>query len=425
MTHQYQTLLREYTTPTLPGFITACLNLVSPKSAAKNVGASDTLVESVFRSFALLLPRHTTLFRPFVAQVRTLTRRYLAPTFTDGILISKSLIQAAQQLFVLLHQTVAKGGGGEEWGKSFRDLIRGVHATADNVFRGVVEDWESSAGYTPQSIDFNQQPAGGGQNAEDLPGWEGIHAGMERLRGLLNLLSVYFQVETSTPVAVPLGSVVDLIIRILSVASPTPSELPASKGGPRVNPAIDRDEKDALWSGLPQIYVATLEVIESLVDRFGDASLPLSQGLVMQVCWVYMYGRHASEFRQATYNIITKLLPYTSQSLAKNQIVKLYGIIRDCCSDAQGSYAALTGGFSPAPDRPGAQASISNQNADTFLRKSSDTFDSQTLVEPDRAYGHTQSQQFRHAFKCLESVHWTIRSPPTKYRTSSFSGIPS
>ncbi|RAL60139.1 hypothetical protein DID88_000764 [Monilinia fructigena] len=171
MTHQYQTLVREITTPTLPTFVTSCLNLISSKPS---LDMSSSIVETVFQSFTMLLPRHTTIFRPFASQLRAVTRPYLACTLCDKGHVSLSVKDGARKLVVVLHQTVAKNGGGEEWGKAVRDLVQDIHVTADQVFRAVVEDWESTAGYIAEPVNVNEELSGGARTPEDLSRWTGI-----------------------------------------------------------------------------------------------------------------------------------------------------------------------------------------------------------------------------------------------------------
>lgn len=372
MTQQYPTLLREITTPTLPGFITSSLSLVT----AKNSSTTAATIEAVFQAFTKLLPRHPTLYRPFVTQIRAATKLYLAPTSADQALVPLSLQVAAQRLTILLHQTVAKGGGGEQWGKSFRELIREVHITADNVLRAVLEDWESTAGFVEAGVDLNGEISGGGRSLEDLSAWTGIVAGTERLKGLLHFLYTYFKVETSTPVAIPLGAVVDLIVRLLSVAIPA-TDANRSREGPRLNPAVDRDEKDALWSYMPEIYVATLELIDSMVDRLQGNLMSLSPGLLSQISWVFAHGKHSSRFRNIGYQVITKLLTLSGMSLNKAQVSKLNLIIRTCCNDLQGS--ARTSEVSRSEPRT---VNGSSQVADSFLQQPMDSIDTMVLTDP-------------------------------------------
>ena len=372
MTHQYQTLLREITTPTLPGFITSCLNLMSSKSSS----AASSTIEIVFQSFLKLMPRHTTIYRPFASQIRASTKLYLAPTSSDQILIPQSLQDAAQRLTILLHQTVAKGGGGAEWGKSFRELFKEVHVTADNVLRAVIEDWESTAGYIGLAINSDQEISGGGRSQDDLSAWAGVSAGVERLIGLLQFLSTYFKVGTSTPVTIPLGAVTDLIVRLLSVAIPA-TESSKNREGPRLNPAIDRDEKDVLWSYMPQIYVSTLTLIDAMAERLKGNFTSLSQGLLTQLSWVFVHGKHSSEFRQSAYQVLAKLLELSGKSLTKPQVSKLNIIIRTCCNDLQESVGLL---HDPKADNKPANGS--SQVVDSFLQKPSNSTDATIITDP-------------------------------------------
>jgi len=300
----------------------------------------------------------------------------------------------------MLHQTVAKGGGGEEWGKSFRELLKGVHVTADIVFRAVIEDWESTAGYVPETADVNQITSGGGRTPDDLSSWSSINAGAERLIGLLSFLSTYFAVETSTPVAIPLGAVADLIVRVLSVSIPS-AESSKTREGPRLNPAVDRDEKDVLWSHMPHIYCATLVLIESMADRLGAIFVPLAQGLLNQVVWVFNHGKHNLDFRQTAYRIIAKLLKLSGQSLGKLQVSKFGSIIRVCCKDLQGSesMSSILNTETKITNGPG-------QIADTFLRQPNDLIDATLFTDP--AVTETAQNLLPLIISCIPQQHLDI-----------------
>lgn len=360
MTHRYQTLLREITTPTLPTFVTSCLNLVSQKKA---VGPTS-LEEGVFQSFAMLVPRHTTVFRPFASQIRSAVRPYLAPTLSDQFFVSSSLRNSARALAVILHQTAAKNTGGEEWGKAVRELIKDIHATSDLVFRAVVEDWESIAGYIGEAIDVNQELQGDGVG-DALPLWTGIHAGVERLTGRLELLAEYFRMETAAPVAISLGLIMDMVTRMLSIPIPM-SESSTSNRGARLHPAIDRDEKDGLWAGMPQVYVAALQLVDALAVRLEDNFLPLALESYDQLAWVFEYGKHSPEFRLMAYNVTAKTLSHIGQSLNQIQCGKVAAIVQACCTDLQETYMHEEG------NAPNGMVQKEN-NADAFLRSKINT----------------------------------------------------
>jgi pre-rRNA-processing protein RIX1 len=331
MTHQYPTIIREITTPTLPGFITSCLNLVS---AQPGFGTPSSLTEMVFRSFATLLPHHTTIFRPFTTQIRDATRSYLAPTISENIFAPLTLQESARFLCVVLHQTAAKNAAGEEWGKTVRGLIKAIHNTADNVFRAIIEDWESTSGHVSEQMDPGKELAGGGETPEDYPSWSGIFSGTERLTGLLETLTAYLLYPTSTAVTIPLGEVLDLISRILSVAT-QPPESAANLGDVRFNTAIDRDERDGLWGGMPQIHVSTLRIVTTLADSMPDSFISIAPGLLDQLAWLFPYGSSIPEFRSASYAPFAKILIHAGRSFDKSQVGKLGRLIRKCCNDIQ------------------------------------------------------------------------------------------
>ncbi|KAG9235389.1 rRNA processing/ribosome biogenesis-domain-containing protein [Amylocarpus encephaloides] len=362
MTHQYPTLLREITTPTLPTFITSCLNLIT---SHHKTDLLPSLAETIFRSFTTLLPRHTTLYRPFTSQLRTVTRPYLAPTFSDGLFVPFSLKESARRLVVISHQTAAKNNGGEEWGKAVRESVKAIHVTADHVFRAVVEDWETTAGYIPETINVNDELSGGGFTADDFSPWNGISSGVERLRGLLELLAEYFRYSTSSPVCIPLEALVDLISRLLSIAVPSGSL--SGQGNVRLHPAIGRDEKDGLWCGVPEIHVATLELVDSLAGRLQDNFMSFAPIILDQLFWLFPFGKNAPEFRSAAYVTLARILSQVGRSFDRSQVSKLSPAIRACCNDVNPSDSKPARTEEDGRQKPYRNGSA-NQNADTFLQ---------------------------------------------------------
>ncbi|EPE30228.1 ARM repeat-containing protein [Glarea lozoyensis ATCC 20868] len=361
MTHQYPTLIREITTPTLPGFVTSCLTLISSSKL-------PSLTETIFRSFSTLLPHHTTIYRPFATQIRNVTRPYLAPTVSESLLVPLSLQESARRLAVLVHQTAAKNGGGEEWGKAFRAIVKATHNTADHVFRAIIEDWESVAGYVPAQIDVNMALGGGGQTEDDFPGWTGIVSGTDRLTGLIQTMNSYLLYEASVSVCVPLGGVMDVITRMLSIAAP--SESSASLGGVRLHPGVDRDERDGLWSGMPQIHVATLALVNTLAERMPESLVTIAPILLEQLAWLFPLGSTTPEFRTAFYPAVADLLSRAGRSFNKLQVGKLGNVIRACCKDILPQETERNS-FTPGETlgkKPYVNGS-SNQNADTFSQQ--------------------------------------------------------
>lgn len=366
MTLPYQTLVRELTTPTLPTFVTSCLNLITSKSSAKTVDAPPTLLVTIFCSFATLLPHYPTLYRPEVSRIRLAAKPYLVPTLSDGF-VPSSLRESARRLVVLTHLTAIKNTGGEEWGKAILDVVKRIHMTADQVFRAVVEDWESTVGYIGEAVDVNQELAGGSNAVDDLPPWTGIYAGVDRILGLLGLLEEYIKGETSTPVSIPVGAIMDVITRMLSIAIPASSE---PSGGVRLHPAIDRDERDGLWSGMPHIYIAALQVVDAIADRLQEGFVPLATLALNQLTWIFSSGSGEPSFHVRVYHLVGKILLLIGKCLDKSQIAKLGPIIRSCCGDLQpcDSYSINSGLLpgsipgEPHPPNPNGGTSLQSRN---------------------------------------------------------------
>lgn len=332
LTSQNQTLVREVATPTLPTFLTSCLNLIVLKSSAKRGDAPSSLIEVAFCAFATLLPHYPTLYRPEVNRIRQAVRPYLAPTSSDAF-VPLSLQESARRLVVLLHLTTVKNAGGEEWGKAVRSIIQHIHVTSDRVFRAVVEDWESTVGYIGEAVDFNQDLTGGSNAADDFPPWVGIYAGADRLVGLLAMLEEYVKGETFAPVSIPLAAIMDMTTRMLSVAMPSSSD---PSGGVRPHPAVDRDERDALWSSLPHVHIAAMQIIEAIANRLQEGFAPLAAGALDQLTWIFPSGRNDLAFHRKSYNLARKILLLIGNSLNKRQASKLVPIIRSCCRDLMG-----------------------------------------------------------------------------------------
>ncbi|KAF7875006.1 hypothetical protein EAF04_002178 [Stromatinia cepivora] len=374
MTHQYQTLVREITTPTLPTFVTSCLNVISPKTSMNVLDVNPSLVETVFRSFAMLLPRHTTIFRPFASQLRAATRPYLASTLCDRCFVPLSVKESARKLVVVLHQTVAKNGGGEEWGKAVQDLVQDIHMTANQVFRAVVEDWESTTRYVAEPVNVNEELSGGARTPEDLSRWVGIDAGIERLIGLLEFLDEYLRGPTPSAVTIPVGSIFDLITRILSISLPSPMD--SNSGSVRLHPAIDRDERDGLWTGLPKVFVSVLQLISTMSATLEQGFVSLAQGSLDLLMWSFSSGRNHQDVRASTYSLVCKILPLVSQSLDKPRVSKLVPLMRACCKDLETSYSGISSSEANRSQPKGS----SSQNADTLLHGSISTV---VVVDPN------------------------------------------
>ncbi|KAM7189252.1 Pre-rRNA-processing protein rix1 [Rhypophila sp. PSN 637] len=326
--HGYQTLVREMATPTLPSYVNACIQIIKGSTSGRNGPAPMSVVETVVRSLSKVVTLYPTTLRPHAGPIKAAIKIYMAPTWTDQLVVPQSLREASRHLSVLLPYTAAKDGSSQEWGKAIDATIKDCHITADQVFRAVHESWESSTGYKAETVSTEGEPSGGGDSADDLPPWTGVAAGSERLVGLINLLGEYLKSPTKAAVTLPIGQLLDLTSRLTLVTIPGNSE-----DHMNLNVAIGKDEKAELWSSLPDIHTAVMQLHMAMMDRLKENALPLSTDLIDQMVRVFNSSRHLPTIRETTYNLAKDILSISGLSLPKLTVKSLTLVLQSCCQD--------------------------------------------------------------------------------------------
>ena len=373
LTREHRSLVREITTPSLPGFITSCLSIAKSD-------IPGPLVETVLLALVELIPHHPTSFRPFVDQIRSLILPLTASTpssvsrskqdddqdeqpTTTSVLLARS----SRRLLVLLNVCAPKSTSSESWARSLHAVMEATHATADAVFRAVSEDWESSS-TRPRAIRDHESYAAmvSDQTAGslDLPSWRGIHAGIERLNGLLQTLQAFLATPTSMAVALPVGALLDLLNRVLSM-------LPPSRGrNTRTNPEISREEREGLWVGLPLIHASAMELLSLQMSRFGHAFAPASYLVFEEVLWVLENEHASSDVRRTTYELTSQILMLFGPSLPKTLSKPLSICIKLCCEDLlPSSEQTISRDAAPvATSKKPSQNGSATINADSYLK---------------------------------------------------------
>lgn len=330
LTYQYPTLVREITTPSLPGFITASLNLINVKKVSESAKpAKETpLLETVLSAFAELIARHPTIFRPFVGQLQKFLLPILSSSSTNAS-FSSNVIHLAQEVFVLLHNCAPKNTSGEQWANDCRNTISSIHQAADHVFRSVIEQWESSdPNFKPRkkSKNVSDLPQDDEPDALGLPSWQGLSAGATRIAALLNLLTTFISIRTASTINYPLGAVLNLTSRLTSIAVP-------KTGEEQANSDFTRDERATLYMELPKIHISCIDLFRAIVDTFGSGSTPVINTVFEQTLWVFEAESFNSNIRETSYLLISEILPLVGRSFAKQNVFALSPIIRQCCRD--------------------------------------------------------------------------------------------
>lgn len=369
--HGYQTLVREIASPTIPSFVNACLQLIKPPASGQPLKLPTTTVETVVSALATLVPLYPTTLRPFNAQIRTAIRGYVAPTSSDDIVAPQPLRHASRRLLISLPYTAPKNGSAEEWAKAVDTYIKDCHSTADQVFRAVNESWESTVGYVPGNVNYDGEPSGGGSAAEELPAWSGVPAGAARLSGLMQLLADFFRSPTKSPVAVPLGSLMDLVMRIASVVPPGAGR----EDRIQLNASIGREEKDELWTALHDIHVAVLELLLAMVNRLGPSITSLARDILDHTVRISKTVAHVPSAREVVYTLAQELLSLIGPTLDKLAVDSLAPLVQSCCRDLLESAGYLQETAKPAESKTSNGPNKKPQsagNADAFLNPKAD-----------------------------------------------------
>lgn len=370
LTYQYPTLVREITTPQLPGFITAALNLVSvlvklPSGSSRKAKANSPFMETVLHAVLELMPRHPTIFRPFGLQLRSLLTGILGSS--PPVYFPESVLDVAEKVFSSLHKCAPKDKAGTGWYDDCRATILSIHRTTDHVFRAVVEQWESvDAGLVSTRQNFSNELADDGPDALGLPGWRGIHSGVDRLITLLRVLSNFISMPSASAVALPLGTILDLTSRLTSVTVPGDGS-EGSRSGVQANSQIGRDEREMLWTELPRIHIACVDLLEHVTGVLETSATPITQTMLEQVTWVFRNEKSSRCVRSAAYDFIATLVALNGPTMTKQSVAPLAIVLHSACADI------LPSGGSSAPSNASVDSKTKTKtgqvtaNADSFL----------------------------------------------------------
>lgn len=382
LVHEYQALVREISSQTLTAFVTACLQVIKTSPSSKFGPAPARLIEAISNSLCAITPLYPTTLRPFSAQIKSAFRAYVAPTASDKTIVPRSLRESSRKLFILQHYTTPKNGNAEEWAKAVDLFIHGSHNTADQIFRAVQESWESSSGYVRQKVSSEDVPRGGSDGTESFPVWTGLTDGSERLIGLLETLGQCFKSPTKTSVSLPLSAILDLTSRITLIVPP--SRRQKSHDDTQLNSAIGREEKEELWSVLPDIHVAVIGLLDALVQRLQENTLPVAADMLHQTVRVFEASQQIPLVRERGYVLVNKLLAVHGPTMPKLAVNSLDKIIQSCCRDV----LASCGHAKPPPKDPKqsqqgkpAQPTRPSTNADAYLTTQSKSASTATTTQ--------------------------------------------
>lgn len=361
LTQQYPTLIREITTPLLPAFVTACMRLGVLHSDETQPTQPSPYLETVLQCMLQLIPDHPNTFRPFVSKLQTALARFIG-----GNSQSDHDTHLAQSVFVTLHFCAPKNAAGQAWLNACQAGIDSIHGVADQVFRAVVEDWESSNRSRDQDSrrkTFGEIPRSSEDDPLGLPRWEGTYQGSRRIVSLLRLLETFLLRPTAQSTTLPVGLILDLISRLLYIR--VPENWKESQTSVRFNPEIGREEREELFVTLPDIHRSTLNLLCSLVEVTSVTILPASYTIVDQCLWVFAAENANEMVRLGSYQLFDKLMPLMGLSFTKDGFKQLSGLIDSCCKDLSRTFP--NGVMGQNQTGSNSKAAV-NGHADSFLQ---------------------------------------------------------
>ena len=282
-------------------------------------------------------------------------------------------MESARHLFVLLHVTGPKNTAPKEWAKSLDSVIVMLQRTANKVFRSLIEDLTFPTGShgianTNPMDDVVSDPS---PTPLALPAWIGIHAGIERLDGLLHLLQAFLATATAAAVTLPVGNILNLVDRILSISPP------GNGRNPRVRPEIGRDEREGLWVGLPGLQASALGVCSLMISRMGHGSAAIACTILEQLLWTFESQYANDSLRKTAYALTSQILSTAGLTLPKTYAISLSRCIRMCCEDLLPSTEShLQGGQAAFSDTTKAANGVTlSANADSYLKSANNRVD--------------------------------------------------
>lgn len=371
LTYQYPTLVREITTPQLPGFITAALNLVSvlakgPSGSSRKSKPNSPFMETVLHALLELISRHPTIFRPFIPQLRSLLVEIFGSS--PPAYFPENVVDAAEHLFASLYKCAPKDKSDAGWNDDCRSTIRSIHRTADHLFRAVVEQWESvDTTLIATRLNYSQDIGDQEPDLLGLPGWRGVHAGADRLIALLELLSDFISMPSTSAIPIPLGSILDLTSRLTSVTVPPESADP-SQSSVQTNPQISRDEREMLWAELPRIHTTCMDLMRNVINLLESSTTPVMQAILDQTTWVFRNEKFSRDIRSAIYDVLYSLVSVNGPAMTKQNVNSLTSVLRACCLDVSCSTEESTPPQNTQSDsKSKSKTGQTTANADSFL----------------------------------------------------------
>lgn len=244
-----------------------------------NIKDQSRLLPVIVPAINTVLRLQSTTFRPFTKSYISLISTLISLSYTDPSAISASLLSEVCAGYALLHHAAPKDTEALTWRLGVKHIIGQIHATLTEVTASIVdEDFEvpDSTGQTATFTASNGTTTQVDAPALKLKSLTGATNGIpnvqtfaqaaDKISALFTLLSVSLRTPTKGSVKLPLGSLILLADRVLSLSAYTSAKSVGGVGeGPR---------RAAFLAFLSSIHFT---VFDSLLLRL----IPLTQSMLL------------------------------------------------------------------------------------------------------------------------------------------------
>jgi pre-rRNA-processing protein RIX1 len=353
---EHDGLSRDIATPNLPPFVTACLTVL--EGVKDKWGSRQrALLETILRSWAHLIPRHPATFRPFIGRILKVLGKVIEipGEETEAGLRDyyHSTKDAARTVYILLHNSATKSGSLADRDTGFKIALKkassAINETAVTYFGHGDRHQDSQTLLSDLKV----------SRAEEL--CDHIH-----------FVAAYIATPSFKPVTMAVGKVSLLLQQISSIT--LSSQNNSGHAG--------KKEREQFLIDLPRIHLAVLELVTTLISRYGTTSLPLSMQLLDSVLGIHDTHQKNPIVRGACYKVTTQIIQLMGPGMSAQQCKRFTSLIHHLSSDL---LSALTSSSPPQPGKSTTQASKSTLTNTTLINTSltsSSTSTNRSIIHP-------------------------------------------
>lgn len=231
-----------------------------------SLSSQSELLNTIVPAINQILKQQSTTFRPFSGRYLALISRIISLSYTNPSVIDPTLLKQTCQGYALLHYSAPKDSESLTWRLGAKHIVAHLHQTINSVSKSFVdEDFEIFA----DSENISKNTSGGVDTPllalspiKETSKSQLLAQTTDKLQVLFHLLLAFLSTPTKTAVKLPLGTIINLVDRSLSLSQFT-SELPR----------VEKNHRELFVTLLDALHFEALNAIYKLV--------PLTQTMLL------------------------------------------------------------------------------------------------------------------------------------------------